>query len=62
MKSAQERHKEFRQRTKKIGLYVTPEYYEDLSRYSKEHQIPIRQMILQSLDQYIKAHPVKSES
>jgi len=51
-------HKNF----KSISIKVNPEYYRRLSEYSQKNEIPIRQMILQSLDQYMKAHPVKSES
>lgn len=58
MKSAQESHKRYRERTKSISIYVKPEYYEDLSTYSKVNNISVRQIIIQSLTQYMKNHPV----
>lgn len=58
MKSAQENHKRYRERTKSISIYVKPEYYEDLSTYSKVNNISVRQIIIQSLTQYMKNHPV----
>ena len=58
MKSAQESHKRYRERTKSISIYVKPEYYEDLTVYSKANNIPIRQIVLQALAQYMRNHPV----
>ena len=52
-----ERQRKYRNHTKSISLCVTPEYYDKLSLYSKQHNIPIRQIIIKSLVAYMNNHP-----
>lgn len=51
--------KRYSDKMSSISIRVMPEYYEMLSKYAKMVGIPIRQVIIRSIDEYMSNHPIQ---
>ena len=53
--------KRYNAKMSQLNIRITPEYYEMISKYATMSNLPIRQVIIRSLDEYMSNHPIPSD-
>lgn len=59
---SRDRQKRFRENKKDLKFYIDHELYDEIKEYCLKADTSIRQLMLNAVREYMKAHPVKSES